>query len=291
MRWLTRHRPETLSSALGIFVRAAKPVVRRASPEAPAGTRFGAVAFVHHFGAALNDHTHFHCLITDGRFAATPVGEAIFYEAGPVDIGWVQAQVRRRVLAWLVRHDYMKAQAAVGMLAWRHSGGFSVDASVRLAAWNRQGLERLARYCARPSFSSARLDRLSADTVAYRLTKPLADGRTCLYLKPLTLLARLAALIPPPRQHRTRYYGALAPHARLRSAVIATAGPSEALAFQLRQAAARMELASKDDPPAPALPPPRIRSATPGPCCWRGSTRRCSWSARAAAAPCESSLS
>jgi hypothetical protein len=45
---------------------------------------------------------------------------------------------------------------------------------VRLAAWGRQGLERLARYCARPSFASAHLDRLNDETLAYRLRKPLA---------------------------------------------------------------------------------------------------------------------
>jgi len=56
-----------------------------------------------------------------------------------VDAGRVQAQVRRRVLAWLVRHDYMEAEAAATMLAWRHSGGFSVDASV---AW-RLGIARV----------------------------------------------------------------------------------------------------------------------------------------------------
>ncbi len=154
VRWFLRHRPETLSPVLGIFLRAVETAVRRASPDAPAGARFGAVAFVHHFGAALNGHTHFHCLITDGLFAATPAGEAVFYEAGPADVGRVQAQVRRRVLAWLVRHGYMEPEAVATMLGWRHSGGFSVDASVRLAAWDRQGLERLARYCARPSFSS-----------------------------------------------------------------------------------------------------------------------------------------
>jgi hypothetical protein len=230
----------------------------------PASTR----DFVHHFGAALNGHTHFHCLIADGLFAATPAGEAVFYAARPLtdaDVARVQAQVRRRVLAWLVRHGTMEPEAVAAMLAWRHSGGFSVDASVRLAAWDRQGVERLARYCARPSFSSARLDRLSAETLAYRLKKPLPDGRTCLTLTPLEQLARLATLLPLPRQHRTRYHGVLAPHARLRSAVIATAGPSEALACRLRTAAARMEQASEDDPPAPEPPP----------CCWRGSPRCC----------------
>ncbi len=78
VRWYLRHRPETLSPVLGIFLRAVEAAVRRASPEALTGARFGAVAFVHHFGAALNGHTHFHCLITDGLFAATPTGEAAF---------------------------------------------------------------------------------------------------------------------------------------------------------------------------------------------------------------------
>ena len=32
-------------------------------------------------------------------------------------------------------------------------------------------------------------------------------------LTPLEVLAKLAALIPPPLQHRVRYYGVLAPHA------------------------------------------------------------------------------
>ena len=43
--------------------------------------------------------------------------------------------------------------------------------------------------------------------------KPLPDGRTELRLTPLELIERLAALIPPPRLHRHRYHGVLAPNA------------------------------------------------------------------------------
>lgn len=43
-------------------------------------------------------------------------------------------------------------------------------------------------------------------------------------LTPLELVDRLAALIPPPRQHRHRLFGVLAPHSPLRSAVTALAG-------------------------------------------------------------------
>ena len=67
----------------------------------------------------------------------------------------------------------------------------------------------------------------------------------------LELLGKLAALIPPPRQHRIRYHGVLAPHARLRAAVVATAGPGEALAAQLREASSRMGLDEEAAPPRP----------------------------------------
>jgi hypothetical protein len=43
-------------------------------------------------------------------------------------------------------------------------------------------------------------------------------------LTPLELIQRLAALIPPPRRHRHRDSGVLAPNAPLRSAVTALAG-------------------------------------------------------------------
>lgn len=43
------------------------------------------------------------------------------------------------------------------MLSWEHGGGFSLDATVRVEAHDRKGLERLLRYCARPLFASERL--------------------------------------------------------------------------------------------------------------------------------------
>jgi hypothetical protein len=43
------------------------------------------------------------------------------------------------------------------MLTWQGTGGFSIDASVRIRGSDRAGHERLLRYCARPPFA---LDRL-----------------------------------------------------------------------------------------------------------------------------------
>lgn len=58
----------------------------------------------------------------------------------------------------------------------------------------------------------------------YRLPKPTPNGRTQLRLTPLQLLDRLAALIPPPRVHRRRSYGVLAPNAPWRAQVTAVGG-------------------------------------------------------------------
>jgi hypothetical protein len=117
----------------------------------------------------------------------------------------------------------LEPDTAQQMRHWHHRGGFSVDASVRVEASERTGLERLLRYAARPPFA---LNRLSwADgkvpSLLYTPPQPLPDGRTALHLTPLELLERLAALIPPPGQHRHRYHGVCAPHSPWREQLTA----------------------------------------------------------------------
>ncbi len=138
------------------------------------------------------------------------------------------------MLRWFARSGLLDATDAQDMLGWEH-GGFSLDAAARIAGGDRAGLERLLRSCARPAFALERLTQVNAERVVYRLPKPQPDGRTALSLTPLELLDRLAALIPPPRRHRHRYHGVLAPHAPLRAAVTAygrdataTAAPAHA---------------------------------------------------------------
>ncbi len=48
------------------------------------------------------------------------------------------------------------------MLGWQH-GGFSLDASARVETWDRDGLERLLRYCGRPPLAAERLAWAGAD--------------------------------------------------------------------------------------------------------------------------------
>ncbi|MCC7386581.1 MAG: transposase [Deltaproteobacteria bacterium] len=53
-------------------------------------------------------------------------------------------------------------------------------------------------------------------SVAFELRHPRSDGTTHVVLEPLQFLARLCALVPPPRQHQLRDFGVLASASPLR---------------------------------------------------------------------------
>ena len=129
---------------------------------------------------------------------------------------------------------------------------------MRIAAHDRHGLERLLRYCARGPFAADRLEALDAQRLIYHLPKPDPDGRTQLILSPLELIGRIAARVPPPRQHRQRYYGVLAPNSPLRPAVTALAPHAVAPTSESRPAVAT---AADDLPQASRRSPARSRWA------------------------------
>ena len=79
---------------------------------------------------------------------------------------------------------------------------------MRIEAADRAGRERLLRYCARPPFALDRLRELDPEHLIYDPPKPGPGGSGPLLLAPLELLDCLAALVPPPRIHRHRHFGA-----------------------------------------------------------------------------------
>jgi hypothetical protein len=132
-------------------------------------------------------------------------------------VAQVQTDLRRRILRAFVGRGLLESVDAKEMLAYQHSG-FSVDAGVCIEAHDRAALERLLRYCARPPFAMDRL-RKEGTALVYRCAKqhsePASDKRGAradeLHLTPLELIYRIAALVPPPRTHRHRYFGVLVP--------------------------------------------------------------------------------
>ncbi len=108
--------------------------------------------------------------------------------------------------------------------------GFNLHAGVTIAAHDDLGRERLCRYGARPPFSLARLRVLRDGNVSY-LVKKVGRGRAKhRVMEPVEFLARLSALIPPPRFPLVRFAGVLAPRSKWRALVVprppTTSGPS-----------------------------------------------------------------
>ena len=117
------------------------------------------------------------------------------------------------------------------------------------------------------------MDRLrkAGATLVYRCAKqnsePASDKRGIkaheLTLTPLELIDRIAALVPPPRTHRHRYFGVLAPNSPLRAAVtaLAQAVPAQPTTTQAKPATMG-EGASGVVPQGNAVPP-ILEPATP----------------------------
>ena len=101
--------------------------------------------------------------------------------------------------------------------------GFSLHAERRLAINQRHKLEQLCRYITRPAIANERLAVNPAGQVVLRLKTPYRDGTTQIVMDPLEFMQRLAALVPRPRLHLIRFHGVLAPHAKLRSAIVPSA--------------------------------------------------------------------
>ena len=96
-------------------------------------------------------------------------------------------------------------------------GGFSLHAGVAGEAHESQKLEKLCRYITRPAISEQRLSISPQGRVRYQLKTPWRNGTTHVEWDAVDFIAKLAALVPPPRAHLTRFHGVFAPNANLRA--------------------------------------------------------------------------
>jgi len=191
--------------------------------------KIGGISFIHRFGSSLNAHPHFHCIIIEGVFVKDSDSQITFHKISSItekDIQAVQERVRQRVLKNFKRSGLLEVYDVENMKTWNGGGGFSVNGTARIHENDREGLERLIRYCARPPFSLERIIKQSDGSIIYQLNKPLANGQTLIRLTSLELIEKLAALVPPRRIHRHRYYGVLAPNSPFRASVTAMADQS-----------------------------------------------------------------
>ncbi|HMA94343.1 MAG TPA: transposase [Polyangiaceae bacterium] len=129
--------------------------------------------------------------------------------------------------------QYSQQQADEKRFALRNSphtgefGGFSIHAGVTVHAADKDGRERLIPYCARPALSMERMCETSDGLIAYRLRHAQKGRATHRVMRPIDLLARIAALVPPPRHPLLRYFGVFGPHSSWRKLCVPAVGAPE----------------------------------------------------------------
>jgi hypothetical protein len=86
------------------------------------------------------------------------------------------------------------------------------DVPVRQWAADKDGRERLIRYCARPALRMKRMSETGDGLIAYRLRHTQKGRASHRVMRPIGFLARIEAIIPPTRHPLLRYFGVLGPH-------------------------------------------------------------------------------
>jgi hypothetical protein len=196
-------------------------------------------SLVQRFGGSLNLNVHFHTLLPDGVFdlSQNPVRFLPVPRPKAEDLEGFLLRVIRRVEQVVAFSDDADPEPLATLQAdsveqrrsfsepFRPSGksvfleGFSLHAGTRVHENDREGLERLCRYAARPPLALDRLSRSSDGRLVYRM-KRARDGVLDLVLTPEELMKKLATLVPPPRAHGVRYHGVYAPNSNARRRVV-----------------------------------------------------------------------
>ena len=255
LRFRLLRDPRLASAVLGAFVRVVLAYHRRRARGAGVrGGHAGACAVPQRFGSFGNANWHAHVVIPDGVFAETPEGGVTFHALPPPTDGEVAAlaaRIVRRTARVLARADaaagddeppdaLAHAQADAVQLPLALAArpdelapprgralcalvdGFSLHAATFVPPGDTAGLERLLRYILRPGVCPERISRRDDGRVVLAFRKPNPSGRTAWITDGVTLLRRLAALIPPRRIHGVTYYGVFGSAHRLRRRVLPT---------------------------------------------------------------------
>jgi hypothetical protein len=129
------HDPRLAGDVLRVLLRGIRTTLHRASPSAPGDAPLGAISFLHRFGSAHNPHFHFHVVVLNGVFSEGDDGSLTFHEATHLsadDVLRLERTLQRRILRLFQRRGILAEDTVEVMLTWQASGGFSLDASVRI---------------------------------------------------------------------------------------------------------------------------------------------------------------
>jgi len=169
-------------------------------------TRGGALVFQHRFGGSLNLNTHLHAVVADGVFQRTEATDraqqATFQPLPPpepVELVAVAFNVYRRFAGWLKKNS----------LASCFRGCLGIGKVVEMTAEGDIQVREEDQDAQRFALSrSPHVGEFGEFSIHAGVTVDAADrdGRE------LEFLARISAVIPPPRHPLVRYFGVFGPN-------------------------------------------------------------------------------
>lgn len=125
----------------------------------------GIVQAIQTFGDYGRWHPHIHAIVADGLFTES----GYFYVMAKCAVKPLAELFRASVLKMLHEEGLIDDSFVKKILSWRHNSGFSVHNDVRIKAGDEKGLENLAQYIIRNTFSQSKLQYVPAtDRVIYR---------------------------------------------------------------------------------------------------------------------------
>jgi len=162
----------------------------------------GAAVAVQSFGDFQNFHPHLHVLATDGCF----YNDGAFMICPPLKTTELEEVFRHEVFKMLKAEGKINDTVIENMLNWHHSG-FNVYCGNAIWPHNEEGLENLARYIIRASFSQERMTYITTDDSPDGTAKVIyesKDGKTSKTFDALDWLAQLITHIPNRGEKRGR---------------------------------------------------------------------------------------
>ncbi len=136
----------------------------------------GAVIAIQSFGDFLNFNPHLHVIATDGCF----YGSGSFVVCPTLNAKDLEDLFRYEVFKMLKAEGKINDAVIENMLNWRHSG-FNVYCGNAIWPHDEEGLENLARYIIRASFSQERMAYVPAHESSDSTAKVIyesKDGKT-----------------------------------------------------------------------------------------------------------------
>ena len=164
-----------------------------------------AVIAVHTFGDFLGFNPHLHILASDGCFWEN----GTFIVSTPPETAQIENLFRLEIFKLLKKEGRINDFVIENMLSWHHSG-FNIFRGSTIWPDNTEGMERLAQYIIRASFSQERMQYLpieKSNDYSAQVIYKAKDGKSKQTFDALDWLAMLTTHIPNKNEQTIKYYG------------------------------------------------------------------------------------